>query len=110
MPSASLAAHLAAAAPVSSPFGFLATIESWLLSLEQSALATQAQRDQILATVMAIYDALAVSLGKTNVLMGAAFGAFRPTFEAAIAGLLNFLAPGTPAPAVVPAVQGAEKP
>lgn len=110
---ASLAAAFAAAPAVSSPFTFLATVEQWLLSAGQSFLATPEQRAAVKATVMGIYDSLAVTLGKTNVMAGALFGAFRSSVEAMVDGLLNTLSPPAPVPAPVvtpPAPQGAHAP
>lgn len=101
----SLAAHLAASAPVTGPLSFIAQIEAWLQSAGVSILGTPEARAAAKKTVMDVYDAISANVAKAQPMLGMMFGAFRPTVDSLVDSLLNHFAPvptPTPAPVVVP--------
>lgn len=111
--SASLAAHLAAAPPVTGPISFVAQIEGWLQSAGAAFLGTPEARAAAKKTVMDVYDAISANMAKAQPMLGMMFGMFRPTVDRLVDSLLNHFSPvAVPAPApVVPAVpQGSASP
>lgn len=108
MPNASFAAHLATSAPVSGPLSFIALVEQWLQAAGGALISTPEAKAAVKKTIMDVYDAIAVNVGRTNLALGALFGAFRPTVEGIVDALLSY-APPAPSPVVVPPtpVQGA---
>ncbi len=107
MPStASLAAHFAASPPVTGPLNFIGLIEQWLHSVGGSIIGTPEAKAAVKKTVMDVYDALTANVSKSQPMLGAIFGMFRPTIDSLIDSLLNSITPQPvtpPKPVVVPA-------
>lgn len=100
-----LAAHLDAAAPsVTSPWHYLAVVYAWLASTLSEQIDTPAEREAIEAVVMAQYDAIVVSLSKTQIVLAGIFAAMRQQVKNGLDFILVALAPApppTPAPAAI---------
>ena len=106
---ASFAAHLAVSPPITGPINFVAVVEQWLQSAGFALLATPEAQAAVVKTVMDVYDTIAINIGRSNVALGALFGAFRPTVESVVKSLIKAFVPAPlPPPPVVapPAVQG----
>jgi len=104
MPNPSFAAHLAVSPPVTGPINFVALVEQWLQAAGGALLATPEARAAVKKTIMDVYDAVGVNVGRNSVALGALFGAFRPTVEGLVDALLNAFAPvPVPTPTPIPA-------
>lgn len=111
MPLHSLAAQLAVSPPVSTPLDFFGPVATWVKSLAGALIDTADKRASVTDEVMKVYDLIAADAGRTNVALGAAFGAARSIVEGFVTGLLSWLAANPqPAPVVPVTPQGSSAP